>query len=206
MTRVQAAVALAVALTAGRHVVGQGQGRGGPSGTPPDDGHGGAPAGTTVTTTTTTTGTGSTGSKTTSVTTYLFDLASDPYEATNLASDSSMTSVKSQLQAKHSYYASSVVQPTSIDYTVAYTYFQKCGGVCSYLSGDETESASGAKPRRVKARELKSSSKKASSKSEDVAASSSQPNIVFVLVDDWGWVSSLVSCVSSSPLLLPSRR
>ena len=113
--------------------------------------------------------------------------------------------MESQILARHEYYASSVVQPDSIDYQTAYNYFTKCGGVCSFLGSDgelleefakdeddkeETEERGGKEdpPRsHIRSRQLKKSSSSSSSKSDDTKSSSSAPNIVFVLVDDWGW-------------------
>ena len=157
---------------------GQGQGRGGPSGqAPPDDGH----ASTTGSAQATAVYSGTT-------TTYMFNLATDLNENTNLAGESAYSTIQSQIAARHTSYASSVVQPTSIDYKTAYTYFSKCGGVCSYVTDDVEASTitTAIKPPHKTTRELK----KSSSKTDTTATSSSSstsPNIVFVLVDDWGW-------------------
>jgi len=158
---------------------GQGQGRGGPSGeAPPDDGH--ASAAGSAQATAVYSGT---------TTTYLFNLANDLNENTNLAGESAYSTTQAQLLALHKSYASLVVQPTSIDYQTAYTYFTKCGGVCSYVTDDVEASTvtTAVKPPHKTTRNLKKSSSKTDTTTTTTSSSSSSPNIVFVLVDDWGW-------------------
>ena len=105
-----------------------------------------------------------------SSTSWLIDLKKDPNESKNLISKSSYKKVVSTLTEYHESFVNEVVPATDLDRTYVEEQWKKCGGVCSWLSNDLDTTK-----KRKPSSPLKSSS------------SSSKPNIVFVLVDDWGW-------------------
>ena len=112
-----------------------------------------------------------------SSTSWLIDLKKDPNEAKNLISKSSYKKVVSSLTEYHESFANEVVAATDIDRTYAEEQWKKCGGVCSWTSKDVDPTKSTNPSRKLRVESPASSS----------SSSSSQPNIVFVLVDDWGW-------------------
>jgi hypothetical protein len=117
---------------------------------------------------------------------YLYNLEEDPYESTNVIDKSSYSSIVTKITKLHESFASSVVKPTEISQTSREAGWAKCGGVCSFLekggkvkksdndNDQETQQA-------TQRRQLRHKS------SHHSSSSSSSPNIVFVLVDDWGY-------------------
>ena len=116
-----------------------------------------------------------------SSTSWLIDLKKDPNEAKNLISKSSYKKVVSSLTEYHESFAKEVVPATDIDRTYVEEQWKKCGGVCSWTSKDVDPTKSTNPSRKLRVESPASSSASSSS------SSSSKPNIVFVLVDDWGW-------------------
>ena len=98
-------------------------------------------------------------------TNFLINLTKDPYEDSNYYDNHKYNSIQKELESRSDHWAKYVVQPEGIDEDVADAAFKKCGGVCSYLDDEE-------KPIEVPRNKY---------------SSSESPNIVFVLVDDWGW-------------------
>lgn len=123
---------------------------------------------------------------------YLYNLEDDPYESTNVIDKSSYSSIVTKISKLHDSFASSVVKPTEISQSARESGWVKCGGVCSFLDkggkvkkndndndNDDDQDTQQATQRR----QLRHKSSHHSSSS----SSSSSPNIVFVLVDDWGY-------------------
>ena len=128
------------------------------------------PAATTTTTTT----------KTTTYKTFLFDLAEDPYEANNLLDDptgaaaTKYADITTQMSSRHEYFSQFITDPDPPVFNAALTAFRSCGGVCSYVENtiEETETV---------AKNLMGSGNPTN------VINPQAPNIVFVLLDDWGW-------------------
>lgn len=128
--------------------------------------------------------TAGTTAKSSSSNNYLFNLDDDPYESDNVIDKSSYSSIVTKITKLHESFASSVVKPTEISKTTMEAGFAKCGGVCSFAdkggkvkkSDNDNDKDSDNKRRQLRHKSLEHSS-----------SSSSTPNIVFVLVDDWGY-------------------
>ena len=137
---------------------------------------------------------------------YLYNLDDDPYESDNVIDESKYSSIVTKITKLHESFASSVVKPTEISKSTMESGFAKCGGVCSFLDKgkdkdkdkdsilDNNVNDAEVLPERRQLRH-KSSSKtlfsssldSSSTSSSTSSSSSSTPNIVFVLVDDWGY-------------------
>ena len=113
--------------------------------------------------------------KATTYKTFLINLATDPYEADNLLDDPTGTSsikyadVEAAMAERHEYFAQIITDPDPPAFAAALTAFRKCGGVCSYVESSGTSSYAMADAQRSQ------------------YTNPNAPNIVFVLVDDWGW-------------------
>ena len=114
---------------------------------------------------------------------YLYNLDDDPYESTNVIDKSSYSSIVTKMTKLHESFASSVVKPTEISQSTRDAGWTKCGGVCSFMdkgAGKVKKSEKTNDKETNKRRQLRH-------KSSSSSSSSSFPNIVFVLVDDWGY-------------------
>ena len=114
---------------------------------------------------------------------YLYNLDDDPYESTNVIDKSSYSSIVTKMTKLHESFASSVVKPTEIRQSTRDAGWTKCGGVCSFMdkgAGKVKKSEKTNDKETNKRRQLRH-------KSSSSSSSSSFPNIVFVLVDDWGY-------------------
>lgn len=97
----------------------------------------------------------------------LYNLTSDPYEATDVADYDSYSAIGSEMLTSCEDWASEVVDPVYPDTTNMTTAFAECGGVCAWLdSGDDDDY---------------------SDDNVQTYFYDSAPHIVFVLVDDWGY-------------------
>ena len=123
---------------------------------------------------------GTTEAKSSSSNNYLYNLNEDPYESDNVIDKSSYSSIVTKITKLHESFASSVVKPTEISKTTMEAGFAKCGGVCSFAD----------KGGKVKKSDIDNDKKRRQLRhksSDHSSSSSSTPNIVFVLVDDWGY-------------------
>ena len=124
--------------------------------------------------------TSTTTTKTTTYKTFLFDLAEDPYEANNLLDDptgaaaTKYADITSQMSARHEYFSQFITDPDPPIFNAAITAFRSCGGVCSYVENTVEETETVAKNVMLSSNPMHTNNPQA-------------PNIVFVLVDDWGW-------------------
>jgi hypothetical protein len=94
----------------------------------------------------------------------LFNLLEDPYEYNNLYYDESYAEIRHLLLDRAYYWSNQTVQPDSPDTSMVAEYWTKAGGVVPWLSTD------------FKAIEI-----------EQKYFPENPPNIVFCLVDDWGY-------------------
>ena len=143
---------------------------------------------------------------------FLFDLKSDPYESSDIYDKSSSSSIIKKISAYHDTYAKLVVTPTELSKTVVDSGFEKCGGVCSFMDkevqGSKSKNGKSTKkaapllpPQKAEVPPKMAKQEKAPRQLRNIDAahafegeegrpkssSSSSPNIVFVLVDDWGY-------------------
>jgi arylsulfatase B/arylsulfatase I/J len=95
---------------------------------------------------------------------YLYDIETDPNESTNLFDDSSYSDIAEEFETLKAYWADKVVDATIPDNSNAAEYYEKRGGIGAYTTSDYT-------PLVV----------------DQIYDYSDAPNLVFVLVDDWGW-------------------
>eukprot|EP01035_Chromulina_nebulosa_P019145 gene19145-24984_t len=95
---------------------------------------------------------------------YLYDLSSDPYESNNLASSSDYTDALSTFTERTEYWLDKAVITDFPDTTIRSPTWEKIGGIGPWLTSDFV-------PRTI----------------EQKYSYENAPNIVFVLVDDWGF-------------------
>jgi len=132
--------------------------------------------------------------KTTTTANFLFNLDDDPTEDVNLWDAVEYVNLKAKLAARLEYWMQLRIDPQVPDTTGADEVYTAAGGYAPWL---ETP-AEAATPLAVE-------------RKYD-GGGSPQPHIVFVLVDDWGWVRGacarvpevdLSTCVCISPTSLP---
>ena len=134
-----------------------------------------------------------TGTTSSSSNNFLYNLDDDPYESDNVVDKSSYSSIVTKITKLHESYASSVVKPTEISKSTMEAGFAKCGGVCSFLDkGDKDKDEDKKKDSTIINNETTDTQsterrRQLRHKTPDPTSSSSTPNIVFVLVDDWGY-------------------
>jgi arylsulfatase A-like enzyme len=95
---------------------------------------------------------------------YFYHISEDPYESTNIYSDDSYADVLSYVQERTDYWADYVLAPQIPGDEDKKPYWKAAGGVVPWETSDYVP------PRIPQLYEHKDA-----------------PNIVFVLVDDWGW-------------------
>jgi Sulfatase len=114
---------------------------------------------------------------------FLYNLADDPEETTNLYYDGSYSDTNAYFAERHEYWSQLVVDPQIPSAENMYSTFRDNGGITPWLDGafstdgdNEDNSDSKDSRRKLELPELKQK-----------YSYSDAPHIVFVFVDDWGW-------------------
>lgn len=97
---------------------------------------------------------------------YLFDLSSDPEESKNVFSESDYKSSVAYMQERAAEWLDVLNKPSIPDYDKAKRSWDQCGGVCPWEENDDSYSVLDI---------------------DQLYDYPAAPNIVMVLVDDWGW-------------------
>ncbi len=98
---------------------------------------------------------------------YLYDLEVDPYESSNVADDTDYKSKLKAMEAIIKSWKSSGYNEATLTSTVdTDTKFEECGGLCPWLDDDDDY-----EPLEIK----------------QIYNSTNTPNIVLIVVDDWGY-------------------
>jgi len=97
---------------------------------------------------------------------FLFDLENDPYELKDQSKNSKYRTIKSHLLARLEEFRNKTTDPEIPSKYSTATAWKKCGGICPWLTNDPTF-----EPISV----------------GQVYNNENPPNIIFILVDDWGY-------------------